>query len=49
VGFGTATEVAPLAATALLASQHIPWYAIICLPVLVTAGMTLMTPPTGCS
>ncbi len=31
LGFDTATEVALLATTALLASQHIPWYAIICL------------------
>jgi nickel/cobalt transporter (NiCoT) family protein len=42
LGFDTATEVALLATTALLASQHIPWYAILCLPVLFTAGMTLM-------
>jgi HoxN/HupN/NixA family high-affinity nickel-transporter len=42
LGFDTATEVALLATTGLLASQHIPWYAIICLPVLFTAGMTFM-------
>src|ERR1700733_14450806 len=42
LGFDTATEVALLATTALLASQHIPWYAILCLPTLFTAGMTLM-------
>jgi high-affinity nickel-transport protein len=42
LGFDTATEVALLASTALLASQHIPWYAILCLPILFTAGMTLM-------
>jgi nickel/cobalt transporter (NiCoT) family protein len=42
LGFDTATEVALLATTALLASQHIPWYAILCLPILFTAGMTLM-------
>src|ERR1700729_2805970 len=42
LGFATATEVALLATTALLASQHIPWYAILCLPILFTAGMTLM-------
>jgi nickel/cobalt transporter (NiCoT) family protein len=42
LGFDTATEVALLATTALLASQHVPWYAILCLPILFTAGMTLM-------
>ena len=47
LGFDTATEVALLATTALLASQHIPWYAIICLPVLFTAGMTLMDTTDG--
>jgi high-affinity nickel-transport protein len=31
-----------LATTALLASQHLPFYAILCLPILFTAGMTLM-------
>src|SRR5437773_2007681 len=36
LGFDTATEVALLAATAVLASGHIPWYAIACLPVLFT-------------
>ena len=42
MGFDTATEVALLATTALLASQHLPFYAIMCLPILFTAGMTLM-------
>ena len=42
MGFDTATEVALLATTALLASQNLPFYAIICLPVLFTAGMSLM-------
>ena len=42
MGFDTATEVALLATTALLATQHLPFYAIICLPVLFTAGMSLM-------
>ena len=42
MGFDTATEVALLATTALLASQHLPFYAILCLPILFTAGMTLM-------
>ena len=47
LGFDTATEVALLATTALLASQHVPWYAILCLPVLFTAGMTLMDTTDG--
>jgi nickel/cobalt transporter (NiCoT) family protein len=47
LGFDTATEVALLATTALLASQHIPWYAILCLPILFTAGMTLMDTVDG--
>jgi len=47
MGFDTATEVALLATTALLASQRIPWYAIVCLPVLFTAGMTVMDTTDG--
>jgi nickel/cobalt transporter (NiCoT) family protein len=47
LGFDTATEVALLATTALYASQHVPWYAIMCLPVLFTAGMTLMDTTDG--
>jgi high-affinity nickel-transport protein len=42
MGFDTATEIALLATTALLATQHLPFYAIICLPILFTAGMSLM-------
>src|SRR6202020_74798 len=45
--FDTATEVALLATTALLASQHVPWYAIMCLPILFTAGMTLLDTTDG--
>jgi nickel/cobalt transporter (NiCoT) family protein len=48
LGFDTATEVALLATTAVLASQHIPWYAIIALPILFTAGMALMDTIDGC-
>jgi high-affinity nickel-transport protein len=47
LGFDTATEVALLATTALLASQHMPWYAILCLPILFTAGMTVMDTTDG--
>lgn len=42
MGFDTATEVALLATTALLASNHLPFYSIMCLPILFTAGMCLM-------
>jgi nickel/cobalt transporter (NiCoT) family protein len=42
MGFDTATEVALLATTALLASRHLPFYSIMCLPILFTAGMSLM-------
>jgi len=42
MGFDTATEVLLLATTAVLAAQHLPWYMIMCLPILFTAGMVLM-------
>jgi len=48
MGFDTATEVALLATTALLASQHVPWYSIMCLPILFTAGMALLDTLDGC-
>jgi high-affinity nickel-transport protein len=48
LGFDTATEVALLATTALLASRSLPWYSIMCLPILFTAGMCLMDTIDGC-
>jgi high-affinity nickel-transport protein len=42
LGFDTATEVALLATTALFAGRGLPWYSIMCLPILFTAGMSLM-------
>ena len=48
MGFDTATEVALLATTALLATQSLPWYSIMCLPILFTAGMSLMDTLDGC-
>ena len=42
LGFDTATEVALLATTAVIATENLPFYAILCLPILFTAGMTLM-------
>jgi high-affinity nickel-transport protein len=47
LGFDTATEVLLLGTTAFLASEHVPWYAIMCLPVLFTAGMTFMDTTDG--
>jgi high-affinity nickel-transport protein len=48
LGFDTATEVALLATTALLASRALPWYSIMCLPILFTAGMSLLDTADGC-
>jgi high-affinity nickel-transport protein len=48
LGFDTATEVALLATTALLASKALPWYSIRCLPILFTAGMSLLDTADGC-
>jgi nickel/cobalt transporter (NiCoT) family protein len=47
LGFDTATEVLLLGTTAFLAAEHLPWYAIICLPILFTAGMTIMDTTDG--
>jgi high-affinity nickel-transport protein len=41
VGFDTATEVLLLALAGSTAAAGLPWYAIVCLPLLFTAGMTL--------
>ncbi len=47
LGFDTTTEVLLLGTTAFLALQHIPWYAIGCLPILFTAGMSLLDATDG--
>jgi nickel/cobalt transporter (NiCoT) family protein len=47
LGFDTATEVLLLGTTAFLAAEHLPWYSIICLPILFTAGMTIMDTTDG--
>jgi nickel/cobalt transporter (NiCoT) family protein len=47
MGFDTATEVLLLTTTALLASEHIAWQAIIALPILFTAGMSLLDTSDG--
>ncbi len=47
LGFDTATEVLLLSTTAFLASERVPWQAILALPVLFMAGMTLMDTTDG--
>ncbi|MGB6206519.1 HoxN/HupN/NixA family nickel/cobalt transporter [Mycobacterium sp.] len=42
LGFDTATEVALLVLAGTSAAAGLPWYAIVCLPVLFTAGMCLL-------
>lgn len=42
LGFDTATEIALLALAGTGAAAGLPWYAIVCLPVLFTAGMCLL-------
>jgi nickel/cobalt transporter (NiCoT) family protein len=42
LGFDTATEVALLVLAGTGAAAGLPWYAILCLPVLFTAGMCLL-------
>jgi High-affinity nickel-transport protein len=42
LGFDTATEVALLVLAGGAAGAELPWYAILCLPVLFAAGMSLM-------
>jgi nickel/cobalt transporter (NiCoT) family protein len=42
LGFDTATEVALLVLAAGAGAADLPWYAILCLPVLFAAGMSLL-------
>jgi nickel/cobalt transporter (NiCoT) family protein len=42
LGFDTATEIALLAAAGSAAAGGLPWYAILCLPILFAAGMSLL-------
>src|SRR5882757_2830752 len=48
IGFDTATEVLLLAATAAAATQGLPWYAVLSLPLLFAGGMTLFDTLDGC-
>jgi high-affinity nickel-transport protein len=41
LGFDTATEIALLVLAGSTAAAGLPWYAILCLPVIFAAGMTL--------
>ncbi|HTX97008.1 MAG TPA: HoxN/HupN/NixA family nickel/cobalt transporter [Mycobacterium sp.] len=42
LGFDTATEIALLVLAGTSAAAGLPWYAILCLPLLFTAGMCLL-------
>lgn len=48
LGFDTATEIGLLALAGGTAAYHLPWYAIITLPVLFAAGMSLLDTIDGC-
>ncbi|MFJ3669436.1 HoxN/HupN/NixA family nickel/cobalt transporter [Streptomyces sp. NPDC090106] len=47
LGFDTATEVALLVLAGSGAASGLPWYAILCLPVLFAAGMSLLDTVDG--
>jgi high-affinity nickel-transport protein len=47
LGFETATEVALLVLAGTSAAAGLPWYAILCLPVLFAAGMSLLDTVDG--
>ena len=47
LGFDTATEVALLVLAGTSAAVGLPWYAILCLPVIFAAGMTLLDTADG--
>ena len=47
LGFDTATEIALLVLAGTTAAAGLPWYAIVCLPVLFTAGMCLLDTVDG--
>ena len=42
LGFDTATEIALLVLAGTSAASGLPWYAILCLPVIFAAGMSLL-------
>ncbi len=48
LGFDTATEISLLVLAGGAAAFALPWYAILCLPLLFAAGMTLLDTIDGC-
>jgi len=48
IGFDTTTEVVLLAATASAATEGLPFYAVLALPLLFSGGMTLFDTLDGC-
>jgi high-affinity nickel-transport protein len=48
IGFDTATEVLLLAATAAAATEGLPWYAVLAMPLLFSGGMMLFDSLDGC-
>jgi high-affinity nickel-transport protein len=47
IGFDTATEVVLLSATAAAATQGLPWYAVLTMPLLFSGGMMLFDSTDG--
>jgi HoxN/HupN/NixA family high-affinity nickel-transporter len=47
LGFDTASEVALLALAGTSAAANLPWYAVLTLPVLFAAGMSMMDTADG--
>jgi high-affinity nickel-transport protein len=47
ISFDTATEVVLLSGTAAAASEGLPWYAVLALPLLFAGGMTLLDTADG--
>ncbi|HEX5191447.1 MAG TPA: HoxN/HupN/NixA family nickel/cobalt transporter [Solirubrobacteraceae bacterium] len=47
IGFDTASEVVLLAGTAAAATQGLPWYAVLTLPLVFAGGMTLLDSGDG--
>ncbi len=48
IGFDTATEVLLLAATAAAATEGLPWYAVLAMPLLFSGGLMLFDSLDGC-
>lgn len=48
LGFDTATEIALLVLTSSGIASGLPWYAVLCLPILFASGMSLLDTIDGC-